>query len=145
MGFTALAPAVRVKSGVFKVSTIKPRRDGDPWGLSVTVPSVEFAKRFGTAATFNLLLGHGADEGKLMIQPAEGGAFKPAALRNCFVFRLPASDTWPSGAFVADDPERVTRDGALIVTLPEWAWNKERQKAIALARAHVAAGRKAER
>ena len=42
------------------------------------------------------------------------------------------------------DPEhRQTKDG-LVITLPEWAWSRERQKAIKAARDQVARERQIE-
>lgn len=73
-----------------------------------------------------------------------GGHFKPTFFKSHVLLRLPELECAPEFKMAAIDPEhRQTKDGMLII-LPEWAWNKERQKAIKLARDKVARERQAE-
>ncbi|MDI7864325.1 hypothetical protein MRS76_20510 [Rhizobiaceae bacterium n13] len=145
MGFTLLAPKPKATAGAFRVSTVQFRKGAD-WRLVISMPSAEYTMHFGAAEKFDLLLGDGADIGKLMIRANSEGGFKPTMLKHCAVFRLPETDGAPQGEFKTEDPDRArAAEGTLVVTLPEWAWNPERWKAVLAARGVAQRQQNAER
>lgn len=102
------------------------------------MPSARFTAAFGDAGKLTVKIGKGPDEGKMLLVADPQGAFKPTFFKTAVIIRLPGLDFAPAFEATAEDPEtKKTADG-LVITLPEWAWNKERQKAIALARDQVA-------
>ncbi|MFC3163085.1 hypothetical protein [Ciceribacter thiooxidans] len=137
MGFTLLSPVARAKTSEFKVSCIGTggRNGGDKnWRIQISIPSTEFHKHFGQAERFDIALGDGADAGILLIRATENGAFRPTALKYCFIFRLPPSETTPQMEFKGPNPERRMTTSGLKVTLPSWAWEPGRWESIRDAR-----------
>lgn len=136
MGFALLKPAHKVKTGKLIISCNNQR--GGPFRLLISMPHFVFNGALGEAEAVDLHWGNGADEGKLLITaPDGGGHFKPTFLKHAVIIRLPPSEDTPDFKMEPIDPEhRRTKDG-LLIDLPEWAWSKERQKAIKLARQQV--------
>jgi hypothetical protein len=143
MAFSLIVPAHKVSPGKLTVSCNS--MGGGPCRLQVSMPHLMFDTNFPKADKVDLLWGTGTDAGKLLITaPAGGGHFKPTFLKHCVLLRLPPREDTPDFKMAPIDPEhRQTPDG-LVVMLPEWAWNKERQTAIRKAKEQVARERAAE-
>lgn len=137
MPFAMLMPAHKVKTGKLTVSCNQMR--AGPFRLLISMPHPIYAAALGDAEMVDLHWGHGTDSGKLKItRTAGGGHFKPTFLKHTVLIRLPPSDAAPDFKMEPVDPEHRQVPDGLVIELPEWAWNKERQKAIKLARQQVA-------
>lgn len=111
----------------------------------LSIPSARYTAAFGAAERLTIRIGNGPDKGKMLLAADADGAFKPTFLKSTVILRLPELDFAPQFKAEAADPEtRKSADGALIVTLPDWAWDPERQKAIVMARQQVARERAVE-
>lgn len=136
MSFETIVPQKKASTGVFKIMSVA--RQGGAFRLVLSMPSVRYSAAFGDAGLLTIKIGKGPDEGKMPLAADPAGAFKPSFFKTAVIIRLPTLDFAPPFENVAEEPEtRKTADG-LVVTLPEWAWNAERQKAIAKAREQVA-------
>ncbi|WP_411033817.1 hypothetical protein [Shinella sp. BYT-45] len=136
MAFETIIPQAKARTGVFKIMSVA--RQGGAFRLVLSMPSARYTAAFGDAARLTVKIGKGSDAGKLLLVADAEGAFKPTFLKTAVIVRFPELDFAPDFAAVAEDPEtRRTADG-LVITLPEWAWNEERQKAIRKAREQVA-------
>lgn len=136
MPFKMIVPEYKVKTGRFTVSCVAVR--GGPFKLTLSMPHAMFVTWFGDVEKINIHEGEGADIGKLLMAgDNESGHFKPTFMKHTVIIRLPIRPWAPELAMAGQEVEyRQTKDG-LLVTLPEWAWNKERQTAIKLARQQV--------
>lgn len=144
MAFETIVPKAAVKSGAFKIMSVA--RQGGAFRLVLSIPSTRYTLAFGQADRLTVKIGSGSDEGRMALIPDPQGAFKPTFLKHAVILRLPELDFTPQFKAEAADPEtKKSTDGGLIVTLPEWAWKAERQKAILKAREHVERERAAER
>lgn len=144
MAFETILPKTPVKSGSFKIMSVA--RQGGAYRLVLSIPSTRWTLAFGQAERLTVRIGSGADEGRMALIPDPDGAFKPTFLKHAVILRLPELDFAPQFKAEAADPEtKKTPEGALIVTLPEWAWNAERQKGILKARQQVERERAGER
>lgn len=142
MAFETIEPPAKAKTGVFKIMSVA--RQGGAFRLVISMPSARYTAAFGDAGTLTVKIGKGVDEGKMLLVADPAGAFKPVFFKTAVIIRMPDLEFAPSFAANAEDPEtKKTADG-LVISLPEWAWNKERQKAIALARDRVARERASE-
>lgn len=144
MGFSLIVPPAKVKSGTFKIATVA--RQGGAYKLMMSIPSAIYTQHFGKAERLMIHLGEGADQGKMLIEPAEKGLFKPTFLKHAVILRFPDLDWPPQFKIDAADPEyrKAAPEGGMLLTLPEWAWNKERQTSILKARQQVARERAAQ-
>lgn len=145
MAFTTIIPVPKAATGVFKISTVS-MRAGAPFKLQISMPSAQYTSHFGAAEKLTIQLGTGVDEGKMQILADGAGAFKPTMMRNTAIIRFGALDFVPQFQMVTEKPEirrAPGHQGGIIIDLPEWVWSKERQDAIAKARAHVARERTA--
>ncbi|ASY68871.1 hypothetical protein [Sinorhizobium fredii] len=145
MGFSKIIPQAKAKTGVFKIATVR-MRETAAFRLQLSMPSALYTLHFGAAARLNIEIGNGTDEGKLLLLPGSEGDFKPTFMRQTVIIRLPELDWPPQFKMEADDPEYRKADavGGMLLTLPEWAWNKERQTSILKARQQVARERAAQ-
>lgn len=143
MSFETIMPPAKVKTGVFKVMSVA--RQGGAFRLVLSIPSARFTAAFGAADRLTIKIGKGADEGKMLIAADPAGAFKPTFFKSAVIIRFPELDFAPGFDAVAEEPETHKTPDGLIVTLPEWAWSAERQKAIRKAREQVSRERAAER
>lgn len=136
MAFQMIVPPHKVKPGKLTISC-NAMRSG-PFKLMISIPHPIFTGCFGAAEKVDLHWGSGADEGKLLINAPEGGGhFKPPFLKHTVLIRMPPTEYTPDFKMAAFDPEHRQTPAGLVIDLPEWAWNKERQKAIRAARAQV--------
>lgn len=144
MGFSLIVPPAKVKTGKLTISC--GGRAGGAFVLMISMPHSLWTLNFGDAERCDLKIGQGQDEGKMLITaPSDGGGhFKPTFFKSNILLRLPPMDWSPDFKMKPIDPEhRQTKDG-LVISLPEWAWSKERQKAIRAARDQVARERQIE-
>lgn len=144
MAFTTIIPVPKAQTGVFKISTFAMRKGGE-FKLQISMPSAQFTQYFGAGAKLTVQIGSGPDEGKMQIIADEGGAFKPQMMKRAVILRFGVLDFVPQFAMVSEKPElrRIANGRGIVIDLPEWVWNKDRQTAIAKARAQVAAERRA--
>jgi hypothetical protein len=147
MGFTTIIPVPKAATGIFKISTVCMRKGGD-FKLQISMPSAQFTNYFGTAEKLTVQIGTGADQGKMQILCDGNGAFKPRLMKHAALIRFGVLDFVPQLQMLTEKPEvrRVTVDAAsgIVIDLPEWVWNKDRQEAIAKARGQVARERKSD-
>jgi len=149
MTFSLIVPMAKVKSGKLTISCNN--RQGGAFRLMLSLPHPLWTVNFGQAERCDVQIGQGTDAGKLLVsRPLDsngsggGGHFKPTFFKTNILLRLPAMDWAPDFKMAAIEAEhRQTRDG-LLITLPDWAWNKERQRAIKSARDQVSRERQLE-
>lgn len=136
MAFSLIVPQHKIKTGKLTVSSSA--APGGEFRLLLSLPHALWTVNFGQADSCDIQIGEGTDAGKLLISaPDRGGHFKPTFFKTNILIRLPRLDWMPDFKEKPFDPEhRQIKDG-LLITLPEWAWNKDRQKAMRLARAQV--------
>lgn len=143
MGFNLIIPAPKAKPGVIRIATIKIRNG--PWRLQLSFPAAQFDLLFKQAEKFDLLLGDGADAGKMLIRPNAAGHFKPTFMKHTRIFRLPEMDKTPQLQLSHEEPERrEMQGGGIVLTLPNWM-EEERWKAILKAREQVSRERAADK
>lgn len=138
MGFTAIEPVNVAAPGVLTIRTVKSKAG---WRLMLSIPSVCMikAKWFNPPTTLLALIGDGSDAGKLLLKEEdkgqEGKGIKVTVMKHTCLMRLPIQDWMPQLEFepAAVDPV-VYGEKQIVLTLPEWAWNKDRQKAIEIVR-----------
>jgi hypothetical protein len=144
MAFNLIVPPPKVKTGCFRISTVKLR--GGPHKVQISIPSTMFTLLFKDAEKFDLLLGDGSDKGKLLIKPTTDGHFKPTFMKHAVLLRLPETEWTPQIDLSYDDPERrEVQGGGLVVILPNWLAEEGKWKEIANARAQVAREREVQR
>lgn len=138
MGFTMIAPEAKTKPGQVTISCSAARNGADP-KLMVSIPSAVWGVVFGADEKCNVMVGAGADEGKLLIaKVGDTGHFKPTFFRSHVLVRLPRLDWMPDFPMKSIECENRQRPEGLVITMPEWAWSRERQTAIKKAKQQVA-------
>jgi hypothetical protein len=138
MAFTVLKPApAAVAAGVPQVRTVK-RKDGLILMLSIPTTGMAKAKWFTPPEKLVVMIGTGDDAGKLMLleesNATAGHGIKVTVMKHTCLLRLPRQDWMPEIDFKPGEMAALYGDKEIRLTLPEWAWNKDRQKAIDLAR-----------
>ncbi|TCN30312.1 hypothetical protein [Sinorhizobium americanum] len=103
MGFSLIVPPAKVKTGSFKIATVA--RQGGAYKLLMSIPSAIYTQHFGAAERLTIQLGDGADAGTMLLQPDEGGLFKPTFLKHATIIRFPELDWPPQFKMEAADPE----------------------------------------
>ncbi|MBT56210.1 MAG: hypothetical protein CMF72_22765 [Mameliella sp.] len=139
MGFKVIEPVQASQSGIIKLRT-KQTKAG--WGLLLSIPTTCLikAKWFDPPQALVAMFGDGEDQGKLRLlaetEATTGKGIKLAMMKRTAMIRLPRQDWMPEMDLSAEDIEAAYAEGQIDLTLPEWAWSKERQRAIELARKH---------
>ena len=138
MAFTPIKPVAVSLPHAIMARTIKADRKGSAWKLQISVPNTCMgkAKWFNAPERLMVLIGDGPDEGKLLIREEQGEekGIKVGHLKHTCMFRLPVQDWMPQMDIEPHEVKAVYSDKQIILALPEWAWNKDRQRAIDVAR-----------
>lgn len=150
MGFSIIAPPEKLKKGTIKVSC---KGKNGNWRVMLSIPTAQLSAVFGDASRFTLMLGDGADEGKLAIISDGEGAFKPTFFKSAVLFRLPQSNDTPQIELTHDDLCHARRELSIggemrpcvVVDMPNWFWEKGRWQKIRDARSMAARQVNAER
>lgn len=118
MAFKKLDLSGKVATGKFRFQTMQNR--GGPWRIQISMPHSEYTKRFGDATRFDFHIGEGSDLGKIALQPSETGDVGATFFKSAVIFRPRTFDGIPEIKLVTEDPERISKDGMFIITLPTW-------------------------
>jgi hypothetical protein len=143
MAFSIIKPMPLAKVGSIK---LRSQKTGAGWRLVLSLPTTTMvkAKWFDIPASLVVMIGDGSDEGKLRItgerEATVGQGIKPTVLKHTVMLRLPPADWMPQFEENASDLRAAFGEGSIDLELPEWAWNKDRQKAIETVRRQNAAG-----
>lgn len=134
MAFKMLVPPPK-KGASISVTTAAGR--GGSWTVQLNIPTTIFTIRFGEAAKFDLMLGEGEDEGKLLIKPNPTGHFSPKMMKHTAIFKLPlGDDRTPTETMKVDGIEtREQSDGSMLVELPTWCQKGQYAKIVEARRA----------
>lgn len=139
MAFSLIKPAVPMAgAGKIRIRTVDSKAG---WKILLSIPTVLMAKAkwFDPPSHLVVMIGDGPDAGKLQLvaetEETKGQGIKVAMMRRTCMLRLPVQEWMPQLAF---DPEAIDEvaysEGRMVLALPEWAWNKDRQRAIGIAR-----------
>lgn len=138
MAFNLIKPATPMPgSGEIRIRTVKSKH-GYKLMLSVPGTCMAKAKWFDPPAALLVEIGDGTDAGKLRLieedKDQKGQGIKVTVMKHTCLLRLPVQDWMPQMAFDPHKVEAAYSDRQMILTLPQWAWNKDRQRAIEVAR-----------
>lgn len=136
MAFEIIKAVPKKSKGVFKIMSTA--RQGGAFRLVISMPSAQYTGAFGASERLTIKIGKGVDDGKMLLVADPEGAFRPTFLKFAVIVRLPELDFAPQFAAETENPETQKATDGLVIMLPEWAWNAERQKAISKAREQVA-------
>ncbi|WP_420406934.1 hypothetical protein [Hoeflea sp.] len=131
MPFSPIKPVAAAPVGSIKIRS-QLRKTG--WTLMLSIPVTLMAKArwFEIPERLIVGIGNGRDEGKLQIigEANPGTGIKPTVMKHTVIFRLPPLEWMPQFEKQQADLAAEYSEGGIVISLPEWAWSKDRQKAI---------------
>lgn len=136
MNFRMIVPEHKVKPG--RLTMASRNRGGGAFRLHISMPHSMYQGALGKGEKINIAWGEGASAGKLQISSSDAGHFKPSFLKHCVMIMLPPLDVAPDFKMEPGEVEHRQTPQGMVIDMPEWAWNAERQTAIRLARNQVA-------